>query len=112
MWDIGDELKASEYMVDKWLSLSNNKVYKQWPASIASGFIDKPSLFDTSPGLKTFRGFLDEFSGFKRRISATAADINSGKSHVMTDLDTDFSEFHYAVTSSASIPGVFPPISF
>ena len=78
-WDIGNEVKASEWIVDKWLSLENDMIYQQWDLGEMSGIIDKPSFFDTTPGVSTFRSFLDEFpDGFKRHVSVTAADINEG----------------------------------
>ena len=55
---------------------------------------------------------LNEFDGFKKSVSIAAADINSGDPHIMTDLTTEFDEFHLAVTASAAIPGVFPPVAF
>ena len=93
MFDVGDEVKASEYIVDKWLSLKNSDIYKDWALGIASGFIDKPSFLDTSPGIKYLKKRLSEFDGFKRSVSVTAVDINSGEPHTMTDKNTKFDEF-------------------
>ena len=92
-WEIGDEVAASEYLTDKWLSLNNDDIYQQWTLGIANALIDKPSLYDTSPGIETFRTFMSEFDGFKRAVSVTAADINEGQPHVMTSENTPYGDF-------------------
>ena len=40
-WEIGDELAASEWLVDKWLSLENSSIYTEWDLGLVSGFVDK-----------------------------------------------------------------------
>ena len=48
------------------------------------------------------------YTEFKRKITISAVDANTGLKITMTDKEIDFKDLPIAVMGSASVPGVFP----
>ena len=113
VFDKGDEVKASEWIVNQWSNLKNDNLYKNWPMGVVQGFINKQSMYDTSVGVEYLRNLFSQFPNkFRRSVSVTAVDVNTAEPHTMTDKNTKFEDFQHAVMASASIPLVFPPTYF
>ena len=53
-----------------------------------------------------------DWDGYKRAWAMSATDMNTGGHVVMTDEDVTWEDFPYVTLSSASVPGVFPPIPY
>ena len=69
-------------------------------------------MFDGSPQEESLRHIFKGYDGFKREISISAVDINSGQIITFTEKNTKFEEYHHAIIASASVPGAFPPHRF
>ena len=70
------------------------------------------SIYDSSPGLVTYQRVFADFDSFKRAITLSAVDANTGLKVTMTDKDISFAELPVAVLGSASVPGIFPVTPF
>ena len=106
----GNEVNGTETLVHLWGNLKTEQIYKEWPFGTFADLMFMPSLYDTRPGAETFMKILDRYpEGFKRNVSVSAVDANTGKRVVMTDETVPFKDFHLAVLGSASVPGAFPP---
>ena len=55
---------------------------------------------------------LAPYGEFKKKVSVSAVDANTGKKVTFTDEDVAYEDFHLAVLGSASVPGAFPPMKF
>jgi predicted acylesterase/phospholipase RssA len=51
-------------------------------------------------------------SEFKRRVSVSAVDVNTGEFTEFNQKDTTYYDFGQASLGSGSIPGIFPPMAF
>ena len=49
VWDKMDTVKSSEWLVDIWMSLTNDQVYKNWEGGLAHGFYNESGVLDNSP---------------------------------------------------------------
>ena len=58
------------------------------------------------------KNILAKYDGFKKKVSASAVDVNTGKKVTFTDETVSYEDFHKAVLGSASVPGAFPPTKF
>lgn len=73
-----------------------------------SGFY-KQSIYDTTPGFETMQRIFSKFSGYKRALTLSTVDIETGAVINLTDENTPFELLYKAVVASASVPGFFPP---
>ena len=58
------------------------------------------------------KAILGGFDGFKRKVSVSAVDANTGQKVTFTDENVPYDQFYHAVMGSASVPGAFPPHAF
>ena len=54
VWAPEDSVKASEFMVESWQSLTTDSIYIERPWGDALALFDNVSIYDTSPGLETY----------------------------------------------------------
>ena len=112
VWAPGDEVQGSKALVDIWSSLTNDQIYTIRPQTSAIALFNAPGVYDTTVGLATIKSILERYDGYKKKVSASAVDANTGNKVTFTDDDVPFDQFYKAVMGSASVPGAFPPTSF
>jgi predicted acylesterase/phospholipase RssA len=110
-WNIGDELAASEFLSDTLNSLTTDQIWKKWPGGYTAG-IFKAGLVDDSPALEWMERVSGQFDGYKRRITMTAVNANTGEEVVFTEKNTPYAEVPKAALSSSSVPMFFPPTHY
>ena len=108
IWAPEDVVQASEFMVDTWSSLTTDQIYKKRTGGDAWALFAAPSIYDSAPGLETYHKVFAPYTEFKRKITISAVDANTGMKITMTDKEIDFKDLPIAVMGSASVPGVFP----
>ena len=67
------------------------------------------SIFNTNPGLAWLEEQLEPFTEYKRKLTISAVDVETGQVVDMTDKNTPIDQLHLAVLASASVPGAFQP---
>ena len=112
IWAPEDAVKCSEFMVETWQSLTTDQIYKKRPGGDAWALFEAASIYDSAPGLDTYRKVFAPYDGYKRSIAISAVDANTGMKITMTDKDIAFEDLPIAVMGSASVPGVFPITPF
>ena len=111
-WEKGDEVALAQYGSDLWRNLHTSDVWQDWKLGKVSGLTIMGGAVDNSP-LKVFlRGILEQFDGFKRRVTISATDVNDGVYTEFNQKNMDFTQLSDAAVASASIPLVFPPFTW
>lgn len=108
IWAPEDAVKASEFMVETWQSLTTDQIYKTRTGGDAWALFAAASIYDSSPGLDTYRKVFAPYTEYKRAITISAVDANTGMKITLTDKEIAFEDLPIAVMGSASVPGVFP----
>jgi predicted acylesterase/phospholipase RssA len=98
----------SEWLVNTWGSLSNEKIYHEWPEGLVLGILHEQSALNDAPLLKLIQGFVEELGVPKRRLVLSAANVNTGGYETFYE-DTPIDILPHAVVASGSIPFIFPP---
>lgn len=70
------------------------------------------SLLDTSPALVTLRDIMSSRDSFAKKVTISAADVNTGDFVEFNQDNTSYYDMAQAALASSSIPGVFPPQHF
>ena len=80
------------------------------PLGTVASLLGARSIYDTAPGSETLKNILANFpDGFKKKVSVSAVDVETGQKVTFTDKQVAFEDFHTAVLASASVPVAFPP---
>ena len=112
VWEIGKEVEGSEELIKLWGNLKTEELYVKREMGDAQAMFEAPSLYDTSPGVEFLKEILGNYDGFKKKVSASAVDANTGNKVTFTDEDVDYKDFHMVVIGSASVPVAFPPTKY
>lgn len=110
----GEEQEMVDYLIDLWMQLTSDQVWRWWPSWCpVDGITKEPGFVDNSP---LFNLLTSIFEGkqVKKRVIVSANDANSGSYIPMQLHDTEeiVTSTKYkvsAVVGSASMPFVFPP---
>eukprot|EP01132_Coremiostelium_polycephalum_P001127 gene1127-1432_t len=109
MFNIGQEEQAKDFIIQKWLSITKEDVYKDWKGGVIEGLLLKNGIFDTSP----LRNYLNTNLNVEQLINSNRV-LNIGSTCISTG---DFQIFNKttpdiitAVMASSAIPGLFPSI--
>ena len=78
LWAPKDGLAMSDWLVNTWLSLTNDKVYVSWPGGFAQGLTLESGVYDNTPLLNLITGFFNTFGSLKRKTVVSSVDINTG----------------------------------
>lgn len=108
VWATGDEMAMTEWLSDQWATMTNDRVYQEWPEGVWA-ILKEQSALDSAPAVQTLTEIVGEVGEIKRRFVVSAVDANSGVYVPWTNENTDIDSLPQAVMSSASIPFVFPP---
>ena len=112
-WEVGQEKEAAQWASDLWNNLKTSDVWKNWTLSIAEGLTIKAGLLDNSPLLAFMEGVVkDNFTKYGRRVSLSAANVNTGEFHKFDQTTTPITDLAKAAFASASIPTIFPPYNW
>ena len=99
-------------MSDLWKNLKTSDVWQNWTLSIAEGLTVKAGLLDNSPLAAFLKGVSKDFTGYGRRTTIAAANVDTGEYHTFDQKNTAIEDLHKAAVASASIPAVFPPFNW
>ena len=67
VWNVGDEVKMSEFLSDAWANLRSSDIWVNWPGGPVAGLLTKQGIFDTSPAIEFFTNLLSPFGAFSDR---------------------------------------------
>ena len=110
-WETGTELELTEYLSDQWANMTNKELFKIKTLNPIKMIFDENSVLDDTGAINTLNEIYSYTGGqIKRHFAVSAVDINTGEYHAMTDKNTTFEDLAKSSMSSASIPGVFPPL--
>lgn len=111
MFPFTQEKESGVSLAELWSQLDNSKIYKRWFPFGRMHAMWKRGFFDSSPMHKLIREGLDlekiRLSG--KQVSVGTVSLSSGK-YTIFDQTSDY--FIDAVISSASFPGMLPPVNF
>ena len=113
VFEIGDEVEASEFMSSTYANFTNDHMWTEWPGGLLEGLLFEAGLFDNSPavafGQNIYRLFPD---GYKRKFVLTANNADNGEYTQFTDRNTPYEDLINVIIASASVPVVFPPAHY
>ena len=106
VYEKGDEEAMVKDLSSRWANLKQDNLYVDWPLGKVSGVTHKSGLVNTQPLTDYLDNFFNEHGrSFKRQFVVSSVDVNTG--NYMT-YDNSEKEVSKAITSSASIPFIFP----
>ena len=108
-WEIGTEKELADWGSDLWNNLSSSDIYQDWALGKVSGALIMSGLLDNAPLYNFLQHTVDQFDGFKRRVTISAANIENGEYTEFDQTNMNWKEVAEAAVCSSSIPGVFPP---
>jgi len=74
LFEKGDEVKMSEELVEMYMNMTTDEIWKEWPYGIFRSIWKEPSLLDNSP-LENFLGEIIEAKGpLKRSFIVSTVD--------------------------------------
>ena len=113
VWAKEDGLAMSEWLSNKWNTLSTPAIWKWWPGGPVAGF-KQQSFMDDTPLLEFLTSTFAEYpEGVKRKSMIGTVNANDGeyKRWFLDEipLDKTISDAPKQCVSSASLPGLFIP---
>ncbi len=79
-------------------------MWAEWPSGLKSALFSEPGLLDNSALVNFLKDTISEFpDGYQRKITITAADVESGEYHSFDELNTPVENLYHAAVSSSSI---------
>lgn len=110
MYPPGEEQKAINDLVEFWTKFDYKKLYQDWTFWELEGIISHNSLYDTKPLRKTLQDLGKKYAGsFKRKVSITMSDLNSGEFVIADESVTPQKMLKY-IEAAIAPPGFFPPV--
>lgn len=114
-FQIGQEVKAVQYLLNEWSSLKSDLIYQNWkPFGIVQGFFLKTSLFDSSPLESYLSKHLNwtQLQKSDRFWKVGATDLSTFSYREFTSENhLNFDQIVTAVRASSAIPGIFSAVS-
>lgn len=106
----GQELEASDKLIQLWLSLTPDKIFREWVCGRISGFW-RSSFLNSKPLTKLIEKNIShkKIKASGKKVCVGAVSIETGKHTLFNQDDPAFIK---AVIASASFPGAFIPIKF
>lgn len=118
VWRPDQGLEMSQWVSDKWSNLSTPDIWTFWDdsrplKSTVDAIFNESGVFNDQALLDYMTATMGEIGSYGegRRSVVAATSVNTGEEIVMNS-DLPFDLWPRAVTSSASIPGVFPTQHF
>ena len=79
VWNVGDEVKMSEFMSETWQTLTTHDIWVDWPEGPAIALFNKQGLVDDSPALDFITRTLKPFGKLSdRKFTVSAANVDTG----------------------------------
>ena len=102
---IGDELAASEYLIDVYLSLNGtSSIFTEWPGGLIDGLLFRSGLFNTKPELELLKSKL--IYPIQRRLSLGSTNIQIGDLSIFNE-SLNSQNLIQATMCSSAIPVIF-----
>ena len=108
-WEKGTELELATWLSDLWKDLETSDIWKNYHGGAVQGTLLHQGALDNSPLLNYLQGVVAQFDDYKRRVTLSAVDVNTGEYTEFSQKDISLAELPDAAVSSASIPLIFPP---
>ena len=78
-WEKGKEIELAQWLSDLWKDLKTENVWQDWPiGGKVAGLTTKSGAIDNSPLLNYLRGIASSFPDFKRRVTLSAVEVETG----------------------------------
>ena len=75
----GKEIELAQWLSDLWKDLKTENVWQDWPiGGKVAGLTTKSGAIDNSPLLNYLRGIASSFPDFKRRVTLSAVEVETG----------------------------------
>jgi predicted patatin/cPLA2 family phospholipase len=105
----GDEKSALEFILGTWRGFKSwHDVYKRWPLSVLSGFINKSSFYNTSPMKKLLTSKV-QGKKIMRKIVVGSVDLITGKYQTWDERNMmNYQQIVERIMCSSAFPGFFP----
>lgn len=105
----GQEIDAANQLVDLWLNINTESIYKRWWPLGKLHAIWRPSFYDSLPLSKLINKhiFLTKIRESGKKVSVGVVSLNSGKYHIIDQNNDNFIDF---VVAGSSFPGMFSPV--
>jgi NTE family protein len=109
MFNENENKDASNQLLDIWLNLKTEDVYKRWFPFGKLHAIWKNSIYDSRPLMKLVRGRLDrqKIVSTNRSITVGAVSLTTGRYKLFTQNDDDFVD---GVLASSAFPVFMTPV--
>ncbi|KAF2073190.1 hypothetical protein CYY_005508 [Polysphondylium violaceum] len=107
MFNVGNEVGAKDFIVNQWLNITKEKIYKNWDGGIVE--ILQKSVFDTSPLHQYLDSCVNQtlVANSDRTMLIGATNIDTGLFQAFDQKDP---EIVLAIMASSAMPGLFPKI--
>ncbi|CAI2373056.1 unnamed protein product [Moneuplotes crassus] len=107
----GEEKELTDWMIEFWEGMTRDKVFVNWPYSVAEGLFWHKGLFNNS----VFIDYVKEVAPRKeifKKVTLGATDLKTGKFVRFTEA-LGFEDLGYKGSrASSAIPGIFPAVDF
>ena len=111
-WEVGREVEFAQWLSDIFKNLKTSDIWVDWKFGKVEGLTLKQGAVDNSPMTAFLTSILEQFDGFKRRVTLAAVNVNDGTFTEFDQTNIEFMELANAATASSSIPGAFPPYNW
>ena len=109
VFNVGDEVKMTEYISEVWQNTTTQKIWVNWPEGPVAAVFNKPGLLDTTPAVEWFSSVILPYEKFSdRKIAIASANVDNGDYEIFTSENIAFEALPQIAMASGSIPGVFP----
>ena len=108
-YDIGDEVKMADELVNLWEEIKASDIYKSWPGGLVEGLLYRSSLFDESPADSLLKKYMPNQA--KRKIAIAACDADTPEYKVFNE-SLSAEELQMAIKCSSAFPVAFPYVNF
>ncbi|GAM26513.1 hypothetical protein SAMD00019534_096880, partial [Acytostelium subglobosum LB1] len=108
MFSVGDEAGMEQFLTSRWLGITPEQVFVNWPGGVMDGLLLQKGIYNTAPLLKFLTDNLNQtaLNESNRGLLIGATNIDTGN---FDQFERNDPEIVLGVLASASIPGVFPP---
>ena len=80
VFDVGDEVKMTEFLSDTWAGCATNEIWKYWPGGLAHAIFGEAGIIDDSPALGFINNVIKPFGKLSdRRFTMAAVNVDTGE---------------------------------
>lgn len=108
VWPVDEPQQMSEWLVETWMNMTSEKIYKSWPLGILEGIFAESGAYDDSPLLDLVTNILNRAGKIFRKFVFSSIDANTGNYITFSEANSAFEELPEKVISSSSLAFIFP----